>query len=64
MASLGPNELTCGLSNTPVSIIVVNALAPYDAKSSNHMLSKVWDELTYPYLNSNGSTVEVSKMNE
>ena len=26
---------------------------------SNHMLSKVWDEITYPFLNFNGCTVEV-----
>ena len=26
---------------------------------SNHMLSKVWDEVTYPFPNSNGCTVEV-----
>ena len=26
---------------------------------SNHMLSKVWDEITYPYPNFNGRTVEV-----
>ena len=25
----------------------------------NHMPSKVWDEITYPYLNFNGTTVEV-----
>ena len=27
--------------------------------NSNHMLSKVWDEITYPFLNFNGCTVEV-----
>ena len=26
---------------------------------SNHMLGKVWDEITYPFLNFNGATVEV-----
>ena len=26
---------------------------------SNYMLSKVWDEITYPFLNFNGATVEV-----
>ena len=26
---------------------------------SNHMHSKVWDEITYPFLNFNGCTVEV-----
>ena len=26
---------------------------------SNHMPSKVWDEITYPFLNFNGCTVEV-----
>ena len=26
---------------------------------SNHMLSKVWDEITYPFLNFHGCTVEV-----
>ena len=26
---------------------------------SNHMPSKVWDEITYPFLNFNGATVEV-----
>ena len=26
---------------------------------SNHMLSKVWDKITYPFPNLNGSTVEV-----
>ena len=26
---------------------------------SNHMPSKVWDEITYPFLTFNGATVEV-----
>ena len=26
---------------------------------SNHMLSKVWDDITYPFLNLNGFAVEV-----
>ena len=26
---------------------------------SNHMPSKMWDEIIYPFLNSNGYTVEV-----
>ena len=26
---------------------------------SNHMPSNVWDEITYPFLNFNGATVEV-----
>ena len=26
---------------------------------SNHMPSKVWDEITYPFLNFNGAAVEV-----
>ena len=26
---------------------------------SNHTPSKVWDEITYPFLNFNGCTVEV-----
>ena len=26
---------------------------------SNHMPSKMWDEITYPFLNFNGCTVEV-----
>ena len=26
---------------------------------SNHAPSKVWDEITYPFLNFNGTTVEV-----
>ena len=25
----------------------------------NHMPGKVWDEITYPFLNFNGATVEV-----
>ena len=29
------------------------------ARISNHMPSKVWDEITYPFLNFNGCTVEV-----
>ena len=29
---------------------------------SNHMLSKVWDEVTYPFPNFNGCTVEVLEM--
>ena len=29
------------------------------ASISNHMASKVWDEITYPFLNCNGATVEV-----
>ena len=29
------------------------------ARISNHMPSKVWDEITYPFLNLNGCTVEV-----
>ena len=28
-------------------------------KISNHMPGKVWDEITYPFLNFNGATVEV-----
>ena len=31
----------------------------YDQWISNHMPSKVWDEITYPFLNFNGCTVEV-----
>ena len=26
---------------------------------SNHMSNKMWDEITYPFLNFNGATVEV-----
>ena len=26
---------------------------------SNHMAGKVWQEITYPFLNVNGTTVEV-----
>ena len=26
---------------------------------NNHMASKVWDEIAYPFLNFNGATVEV-----
>ena len=29
------------------------------ARLSNHMLGKVWDEITYPFLNLNGCTIEV-----
>ena len=29
------------------------------AWTSNHMPSKMWDEITYPFLNFNGCTVEV-----
>ena len=29
------------------------------ACKSNHMLSQVWDEITYPFLNLNSATVEV-----
>ena len=31
---------------------------------SNDMLSKVWDEITYPFLNFNGCTVEVLGMDK
>ena len=36
-----------------------NGLTLIPAWISNHMLSKVWDEITYPFLNVNGATVEV-----
>ena len=29
------------------------------ARISKHMPRKVWDEITYPFLNFNGATVEV-----
>ena len=29
------------------------------AWTSNHTSSEVWDEITYPFLNSNGATIEV-----
>ena len=29
------------------------------AWKNNHMLNKVWDEITYPFLNVNGSAVEI-----
>ena len=28
---------------------------------SNYMLAKLWDEITYPFLNFNGCTVEVDE---
>ena len=34
-------------------------LVYWPAWISNHMSSKVWDEITYPYPNFNGSTIEV-----
>ena len=44
---------TGGAASTP------NILLLPMAWISNHMLSKVWDEITYPYLNFNGCTAEV-----
>ena len=40
----------------PMSTI---AVTPFIAWISNHKPSKVWDEITYPFLNFNGCTVEV-----
>ena len=37
----------------------IHNLAIIPAWISNHMLSKVWDEITYPFPNFNGCTVEV-----
>ena len=43
---LGPLLLTCGLTLIPAWI-------------SNYIHYNVWDEITYPFLNFNGATVEV-----
>ena len=40
------------LSHPPVAPLI-------QAWICNHMPSKVWDEITYPFLNFNGATVEV-----
>ena len=39
-------------------IKVKHGLTLIPAWISNHMPSKVWDEITYPFLNFNGVTVE------
>ena len=39
--------------------LLLTWLTSIPAWISNHMLNKVWDEITYPYLNFNGATVEV-----
>ena len=42
---------------TPTKLL--NGLTLFPAAISNHIHYKVWDEITYPYLNFNGYTVEV-----
>ena len=44
---------------TPVAPFTNNGLTLIPAWISNHTPNKVWDEITYPFLNFNGCTVEV-----
>ena len=43
----------------PIGRFYLHGLTLIPAWISNHMPSKVWDEITYPFLNFNGCTVEV-----
>ena len=45
--------------NTTSGPFYLHGLTLIPAWISNHMPSKVWDEITYPFLNFNGATVEV-----
>ena len=42
-----------------LSPLVLPYVALISAWISNYMANKVWDEITYPFLNFNGATVEV-----
>ena len=46
-------------SSTEDDTQVALRLSLISAGISNHMPSKVWDEISYPFSNFNGSTVEV-----
>ena len=55
--------------NTNVSRIMMTPGAPFTnmvipAWISNHMTNKVWDEITYPFPNFNGATIDVLGMNK
>ena len=41
------------------SLIYVHGLTLIPAWISNHIHYKMWDEITYPFLNFNGATIEV-----
>ena len=43
----------------PVAPFYLHGLTLIPAWISNYMPGKVWDEITYPFLNFNGATVEV-----
>ena len=43
----------------PSGPFYLHGLTLIPAWMSNHTSSKVWDEITYPFLNFNGATVEV-----
>ena len=45
--------------NIPLAPLLLTCLTLIPAWIRNHMPSNVWDEITYPFLNFNGCTVEV-----
>ena len=45
------------LAELHVQLLVTSMVNP--AQMSNHMSSKVWDEITYPFSNFNGCTIEL-----
>ena len=47
------------LSGTHAGNFYQHGLTLVSTRISKHMLSKVWDKITYPFLNFNGYTVEV-----
>ena len=53
------SQLSPGFSLDTSSPFHKHGLTLIPAWISNHMLGKVWDEITYPFLNFNGCTVEV-----
>ena len=53
-------HLICETSSFASGTVTEKTQAKYiPAWISNHMPGKVWDEITYPFLNFNGCTVEV-----
>ena len=52
-------KLTISQREDTWGLIYKQGLTFIPAWRSNHMPGKVWDEITYPFLNVNGATVEV-----
>ena len=55
--SVNATSLDCSLYHQGLFYKYVLTLIP--AWISNYILYNVWDEITYPFLNFNGATVEV-----